>query len=356
MFIDDVQRWLLKPAARPDSVVLPEGVDLDGRWAIVRKTLEDMEDDPRYSRTWAETHHRWTREGALEAWLAAFLPGFTASVGKRCPPADQIALIDLALAGEIRLDVLDGAGWSRTALLETQRIAEAATRATEVMPVGSELGEWCRQNGLVTETFEPTALGQVLIKLHGRDAVEFVLAVGVEIAVGPADPWRMGASGLKALLLNAQALDTDIPDEARSQFAREALAGLESLGVVAHHSSEDDRYYDRFALNDDAREMVTRVATDPDSRFRALVRALLDAQRGRVSADATGRTAAESGDLSYARSVAHEIRNLTLPLSTAINALWSELARIHPTTTGVRSSGPASTARWIASTNSPRRP
>ena len=103
------------------------------------------------------------------------------------------------------------------------------------------------------------------------------------------------------------------------------------MGVAVESRGGEDPNYDRIGLHPDAVELVTRVATEPDSRFRALARTLLDIERGRVSVIAGVRSGVDRTDLHYARSVAHEIRNLILPLSTALNGLWEELAQPEPT-------------------------
>ena len=109
------------------------------------------------------------------------------------------------------------------------------------------------------------------------------------------------------------------------------MATLAAMGIAEEVGDEDDPSYHRIRLHPDAVALVTRVATEPDSRFRALARTLLDIERGRVSVIAGVRSGVDRTDLHYARSVAHEIRNLLLPLSTALTGLWEELAQPAPT-------------------------
>jgi signal transduction histidine kinase len=103
-----------------------------------------------------------------------------------------------------------------------------------------------------------------------------------------------------------------------------------AMGLARYHAIGTALYWEGFKLHEDARDLVLRVATEPDSRFRALARTLLDLERGRVTTQATGQTRSDLSDMNYARSVAHEIRNKMRPLSTHIRSLWAELGEDQP--------------------------
>lgn len=78
-------------------------------------------------------------------------------------------------------------------------------------------------------------------------------------------------------------------------------------------------------LNPEHAELVNTVLDPTPNPIRALVRALLEAERGRVLTEQTGLQ--QTSDLGFARMVIHELRNITLPLSTATSQLWGELSR-----------------------------
>jgi signal transduction histidine kinase len=269
----------------------------------------------------------------LENWLGSFLGPFTRGIGRRLEMDIFVQAIDAALTSEIRLEPIATRPWSRTTAAEIARIAESATkklvRPTNIDP--NTIMPWCRHNGLVRESGEITPAGRVLCELRGRDAVELALSLGVDLSVGYDDPWRLGAAGLLALHAEEQRFDVDVPDDHRSKFHRDAMVRITRMGLAWHLTVRDgDPFYDRVQLQPEAADLVLRVATEPDSRFRALARALLDLERGRISSEATGRGGVDLGDMSYARSVAHEIRNLTLPLATGLSALWEELGQDQP--------------------------
>lgn len=334
MFIEDVQRWLSSPPTAEAEPVpsLPEGFDLDGRWEVVWKALEEMEGGGYLNvQRWRKAHAAWTAPGRLELWVAVFWRSMSAGIGRRLTEEQRLVALDDALYSAVRLTRVGQGERSATVNLELQRIERAATEATEpgrMAAPADDVVAWAFENGLATTSGLPTPTGRILTELRGRDSVEFALAIGVELSVGPDDPWRLSADGLAAIAEEEQAYDESGEVE-WSAFAWEAMLRLTEIGIATRERHPESGY-DRIVLNPDARDLVLRVATEPDSRFRALARALLDVERGRLSAEATGRGGPDLSDMSYARSVAHEIRNLTLPLSTGLNALWEELGQDQP--------------------------
>lgn len=339
MFIDEAQRWLTGPV-RPAVALpeLPKGFDVEGRRAVVWQALEDMEAMPGRGpqRDWERAQETWTRPGFLETWLRAFVPAFISGIGRRYDWKVRDRAIDGVIHAGVKGEAFSmGADASRTMNAELKRLVDAAAQQVEdfyksTSTTDEAISEWSIQNNLCTRTRLATLLGRGFCQLRGRDAVEFALCVGVELSVGPKDPWRMSAGSLRELLGGSLVYDDDIPEEYRTTVHRAAVSRLCGMGIAVHEEMEDDPLFDRFSLSPDALDLVSRVANEQDSRFRALVRALLDAERGRLTSDLTGQLAPDLTDLSYARSVAHEVRNLALPLSTALNALWTELGEDTP--------------------------
>lgn len=289
---------------------------------------------PRRTTAWEIAVARWTTHGFFERWLAAFVPAFFGGIGRRFTAEGQIEAIDLTIHHAVQGRTDWPVSWSKTRAHEIQRLLTVAEAQADPTPdhLTRDRDTWCAQNHLCTPELEPTSLGRALCKFRGRDAVEFVLALGVELSVGGMDPYRASA-GLLAELLAGKRIEYDEgPGPWETPYSRDCLSKLTALGVVDWETEEDPAYCDLYvySLHPEARDLVSRVVNEPDSRFRALVRALLDAERGRVVADVTGQPASDGADLSYARSVAHEIRNFALPLSTALNSLWAELGSDQP--------------------------
>ena len=199
MFIEEVQEWLAEGPRSPVSepTALPDDFDLDGRMMAVWGALEEMEVRPGRG-GWERAHKAWTEE-RVERWLGAFWAPFQAGIAKRLPAEDRLPAVDVALAAEVTTEHISGTGWSRTVNLSIQRLAERATTLTANESAENDLAEWCTQNALTRASGELTPLGRVLIELRGRDAVEFALAIGAELSVGPGDPWRVGPAGLAAI-------------------------------------------------------------------------------------------------------------------------------------------------------------
>lgn len=252
------------------------------------------------------------------------LPAFRLGIGRHVSEEQHLGLLDAVLSFEVAGYPLGPTRWSKTVTREARRLARLAASASDFHGTES-LGTWCLQNGLTRSDQTRSPAGLALMELVGRDAVELALALGVELSVGPEDRWRLCRAGLEALLAEEQVYDEDL--DWVSPYARQPMARLASMGIAQHVTREDDPCWDRFRLHDDARDLVRRVAEEPDGRFRALARTLIELERGRVSVATTGRGAPDRTDLHYARSVAHEIRNLVLPLATSVDALWEELGR-----------------------------
>lgn len=335
MFIEDVQRWLTEPPMAEAVAPLPEGFDVDGRRAVVWRALEEMEgaiEQESDGEAWQRARRIWTSRGRLEAWLAAFVAPFYGGVGKLLEAQVQLRALDAGLRAAVVGEAVRGEGWSWTVAGEVDRLADEATRRASA---ALDIATWAKENCLARADGEPTGVGQALCALRGRDAVELALAVGVELSVGPWDPWRLSAAGLVALSGGTLLFDATAQEDSPSRFEFVAVARLADMGL-AHSYPEKflgdvcSPPWDCVTLHHDARDLVLRVATEPDSRFRALARTLLDIERGRVTVEATGRGTVDLGDMNYARSVAHDIRNMLYPLNAALAGLREELGRPEP--------------------------
>jgi signal transduction histidine kinase len=316
VFLDDVQQFLRESGTTPTAPrrwELPPGFDLAGRREQVWRVLEAMEQSPRGSvRARWEFLCAWSvRPQAVEDCVRRTGGPFFAGLGRRLSLEQQHALMDHALTELLWDEVRPCAGQSDTTL---QVLREGY--APLYTPV--DLTRWCDEHLLIDRVGSTTGLGRLACVLRGGDAVEFLLAVGVELAVSPADPHRIGEAWLRALLEGPVSCDPDFETPLRR---------LADLGPAQRE--EPHPAFERFTLHPASVPMVRRVL-DPDSRFRSLARTALEAERGLAVDGVVGRPVQESTDAHYARSVAHEVRNLLLPLQTAVGGLWEELGSDRP--------------------------
>lgn len=327
MLLDDVRRCLhatttAPPPATPPT--LPTGFDLEPLREVLWTTLEELET----SSSWAGTHAVWTTPGALERWASPVVGPFLNGIGRRLTPTDRDAALAVALRATVRGD-WDRAVFPPSVSRTTQRILQRlALGVHDPSGTGDVARTWCQEHGTVDGQGSPTLLGKALLALRGREALEFALAVGVELSVGRDDEWRAGPLLLTTLLSRPLVYDEDL--EFTDPFPHGLCLRLADLGAAQRIHDHEDPDYDRFTVQPEVEDLVRRVATEPDSRFRALVRTLVDAERNQLRTMLTGQPRSDSADLHYARSVAHDVRNLLLPLRTALDGLREELGSPAP--------------------------
>lgn len=325
-FVVDVQEWLRRGPA-PERPPLPEGFDLEGRREAFWRAMEQV--DAEHLR---EVHGRWSRSGLFEAFVSEIIFELRRGIGARWEPDRLERMVDVAIDSEVRFVVIPPTAVGGAAIaIELERIGTVArARAERKRSLGdhyiAELEQWCKSVRICATDGSLTQLGHVLLDLVGRDAVHFVLELEVAQSSGVGDDKRLSRSILAELLTEAGLTRKPNP---LSFLPVDRVDRLEDLGVV----SVEEVYGDsqpglvRYKPHPDAIDLLRTVIDPAPNPMRALVHALLDAERGKVITSSTSLPTNAGTDFAYVRMVVHELRNMTLPLSVALDRLWPELAR-----------------------------
>lgn len=329
-FIEDAQDWL---RARDEAPVvapeLPKGVSIDGRREVMWEALASIQ--RRSAR--ADAHARWSRPGYLEAFVAEVGAAICSGLGARWKRPQLVTAIDGVLRAAIgEYELRNPDPHSDVIALELARISDATLErlapSFRVDVPGDALSEWARANRLVDAEGRTTAVGRAFMGLVGREAVYFALELETFLSTGVADEHRVSRRTLAELaegtLDYSDHLDPD--DCPRHNYL--ALKRLGRMGVADHVREQEGT--DEFSISSDGHELVRAVLDPAPNPYRALARALLDAERGHLTTTLTGAAAPPETDLAYVRMVVHELRNVTLPLSNALDRLWTEIERPEP--------------------------
>ncbi|MES2643064.1 MAG: HAMP domain-containing sensor histidine kinase [Myxococcota bacterium] len=318
-FIEDVQAWLKAQASPPAPLPpLPPGFDLEKRRGVMWGALGEIGFQPSQRRA----HERWTTPGYLTAFLTTLVHEVRESVGKRWGRAKLARAADLTLVAEIHGREVDAdEAESPILALELSRIGTLAKSAADSL-VGEGVPVWCRAVRAVDDGDRPTPIGRTLVGLPGREAVRFALELEIALSTGVADDQRVTRQTLAEVAAKRIGWQTD--DEKPAGF--HSFERLEFLGVVTSAYQEETGYV-WVKMAPDAEDLLRSLLDPAPNPYRALVQALLDAERGNVTTAITGGQATGGSDLAYVRMVVHELRNISFPLATALRSLWEELER-----------------------------
>lgn len=197
---------------------------------------------------------------------------------------------------------------------------------------------YCFETGLVSDDrgqWTVAQAGEVLLKLRGKDVLQWLLTLEVQLATGLDDDWRVSGEWLAALRERG-GLDIERPPSDEFQVRALEYAGrLSAMGVLS--VSED---IDRVAGLDDAAFewrltdfgaiVLDGIARGTDTPLGLLARAIQDdefmvAVESKASAVAPARMGVEA-TVRHARMVAHEVRNALGPVQHASRALRAALS------------------------------
>jgi signal transduction histidine kinase len=329
-FLDDLRAHLERPAPPAPQT------DVRNVAAHRKHLLESLDALPRDSgapRAAAEIHRQLSPHFALHVEALEIL--LINNVGRL--PGDEIArLIDVAMDRHLGLDVTSG---SSTLDLEIDRLrAEALERDVWKRAFFQEQREtqWIRQYsreiGLVRlrGTPETTALGKLALELPARDAVRWLLAVECVQAQGASDDWRISRSSAAALITDAR-WDYDLMDDAQPPPPASwvTLERLAKMGLILLHDTR--RGVAQYALLPEGRPLLEEITSNTDTPFMLLARALLQDESAAVLAQYPAAAAlvrkesAASLVTRHARMVAHEMRNVVVPMQITLDAFCEDV-------------------------------
>jgi two-component system sensor histidine kinase HydH len=317
-FIEDVQAWLKAQASPPAPLPpLPPGFDLEKRRGVMWGALERV--PTKYQK---RSYEEWTRDGYLDWFVAQVGTGMRRGVAARwqlgrlgkaldsliVSQVERSALASIEVGGEIaKLELLRHSDIARDSFVSDGPRTYLAVRQQA----------WTRALCLIDDNGAVTRIGQTVIALAGRQAIHLVLELETTLSTGTADDYRVARSRLREILKEPLVADWLAPGAAYSTWERMCQLGVAELVDGTN----------MYTVAPDAEDLLRTVLDPAPNPYRALVQALLDAERGKVTSSLTGQPNNAGSDLAYVRMVVHELRNISFPLATALRSLWEELER-----------------------------
>lgn len=277
---------------------------------FLHRLRQREESDPNWVR---RTHRKWSSE------LQRFAQHIERTAHLDPLGADVLTQVFAAKALDAALCCLD-TDISLVTKLELQRISGD-------FESGSLLGEYCLETRLARHApdgkLDVTALGRAFLRLRGRDALHWLLAVEVAQSQGDHDPWRASS------ILLTKALDGPIapiphldPSYKEFPFEETTLDRLHGFGLlhasarVSPNNIDIHAYYAPEPLHELFRSVLK------GGPIGAAVNALLEDERA-LTAPMTGPPATEA-TIEQTRLIAHEVRNALGPVRYNVDELLSE--------------------------------
>lgn len=188
--------------------------------------------------------------------------------------------------------------------------------------------DYIRELGLISPS-GITPAGRAFLRLHGLDAVRWLLALELVRSTGPEDEWRCGPD-VAAWILAHPRERWHADEDAGAPFAWDTAMRWAALGILDYvHIDEADIY--GYHLTAAGKDILTEMtAADPPPLLRLAQGLSADgtaaALRDVGPAGSTATTdIAEQAAGELFRSVVHELRNKLVPLQTAVRILNAAL-------------------------------
>ncbi|WP_164011506.1 sensor histidine kinase [Pyxidicoccus trucidator] len=346
-FIEDVKSYLRRvhdsEAIRdstPPIILEPEWIRAETIRLLER--LEREAPEPHSRATFENTHSQWMNGERAVAFAHHLSILLQESFLRGASRAELEEHVRLAIAKRIGLEERAA---SMTRDLELKRLSASAWRQA-VSPV-DEWEDWqsipdyareIRATRIVNGRVEVTPIGNVLLSLTGRDAVQWLLNVEVAQSTGVEDDWRLSREAAAELLKTPR---FDDPPEYGRVFAPGlswstlrrlwALGLLQRLHEMAVEEGQPNMFgYELLDMGVRALEALLAPNGTPLSVLAATLSqdealAALEDRSGRTLAEASLNTSAMA-TARQARLVAHEIRNALIPAQVALSSLYGTLS------------------------------
>ncbi|QSQ21039.1 HAMP domain-containing histidine kinase [Pyxidicoccus parkwayensis] len=359
-FIEDVKDYLQrvhdsKDVQEPTPPILLEPEWIRAETLRLLERLESKSPEPRSRSAHTKTYLQWMageRAVGFADILATLLQESFLAGASRTEIEDYVRL---AIAKRIGLKERAA---TLTRDLELEHLSEQAWAESD-SPVGGP-DDWhsipdyareIRATRVVRDRVELTPIGNVLLALTGRDAVQWLLNVEAAQSTGPDDDWRLSRGAAERLLKSPRFVEEPgywrIVDHGLSWSTLRRLRALGLLQVVDEMALEEDETdlfgYELLEPGIRALEVLLTPNGTPFSVLAATLSqdealAALEGSSGRALPEASLNTSAMA-TARQARLVAHEIRNALIPAQVALSSLYgalggssaeTELTRLRP--------------------------
>jgi len=342
-FLDRLSEYLrdvAPPSGRPKVAVVPAMIDpAFSRDALIR-ALERLEQAhgaagsyPR-GRTPEQLLNTWQQNDRVVRFARLMSQLLRESIGRSASQEQIESWIELAIA---RLVGLEDELPSRIRTLEVERLARVAW--ADVSSLNAQHIDFAAYAAAIRATRGVgqgvilTPIGRVFLELTGRDAIRWLLHVEVAQSFGPLDPWRLSRESVKALMGQTSWLFYWGTDPEGFPHL-ETTQRLRALGLVSSYENEELELTELSVLPL-GRELFPELASQEESPMSVLAGSLLADLTLSTANAAAGRMLESTSDVQssavaeatarHSRMVAHEIRNMLVPVKTALGALYREV-------------------------------
>ncbi|RKH72776.1 sensor histidine kinase [Corallococcus sp. AB049A] len=355
-FIEDLKEYLQSVRSAQDgrpasSLFVPEA-----KWVRAEfiRLVEHFEREPGELPPGLlfDLHRKWTSDDRVVSFAInlaillqeGFLHGEPRSV-----------IEEHVLLGMTRRMGFNGPASSLTRRLEIDRLADKAwhqgpPRGTSQLNGVAKYAIEVRAIRQLGERHEVGPIGEVLLGLSGRDAIQWLLQVEVAQSMGPIDDWRLSRETARHLLQIPEDIRLESTwDESGLAHSWATLRRLGSLGVLEYIEGMNDLSdpYSGYRLLNEGKRLLEALLTPTETPFSVLAATLSQDESltalekeggGRPGLDMVFNSSAIA-TARQARLVVHEIRNALIPAQIALGSLYSsvvgsqveaEVARFRP--------------------------
>lgn len=276
----------------------------------------------------------WQEDDRVVRFARRLVPLLRESIGRDASDKEIESWVELAIANQVGLK--DGLP-SRIRTLEIERLAEIARadafgQRDEHIDVAAYAAA-IRATRRTGAGLALTPIGRVFLELTGRDAIRWLLHIEAAQSFGPTDPWRLSQESAR-VLVSEPSWGFYWGHEPEGFPHWETVRRLEALGLISTHDDDDDGRTSLGALSI-GEILITEIAKKEESPMSVLAGSLLadltlsaaDVAVGRASgrlAEVQASPVAEA-TARHSRMVAHEIRNILVPVKTALGAFYREV-------------------------------
>ncbi|GMT97727.1 hypothetical protein KH5H1_18460 [Corallococcus caeni] len=235
-----------------------------------------------------------------------------------------------SLARQLEIDRLAHKAWHQAPPPGTAQLNKLAKYALEIRAVRRK-----------SNRNEVTSIGEVLLALSGRDAIQWLLQVEAAQSMGPIDDWRLSRETAEYLLGHPEELRPEFEwelEEYAMDHSWEAIRRLGTLGILEFINEMRDLYdietpYLGYRLLNEGKRVLESLLTPTESPFSVLAATLsqdesltaLEKEGGGKPGLDTVFNSSAIATARQARLVVHEIRNALIPAQVALGSLYNSV-------------------------------
>jgi signal transduction histidine kinase len=279
---------------------------------------------------------RWQDDDRAVRFAEHLYQGLRQSIGRTATASEMEEMIRVAIARRLSLgDTLS----SIIKTMELDRLSENAWEQT-----GGIIDQWVDAaeyviaiRAVVLQNHMPrlSAIGQVHLRLTGKDAIRWLLSVEATQSTGPNDDWRVSRDTASTLLrMKRREFAWDSEDESwpHSWKTLRRLAAFDLLAI----DSIDTHEVTVVQVLPLGFELLPEIAKEAETAMSVLAVTLsqdLTAEATQVAGlpgPIAVRNKGADAATRQARLVAHEIRNALVPVRVALDALYRDVSLERP--------------------------